>query len=182
MKKTKFKAIVLVICLLLLGGAVIGGTLAFLTASDDAVENVFTPSKVTTSVTENFTDGVKSNVKIQNTGDTEAYIRAAVIVTWQDTDGNVYGEAPKASDYSITYNLAKQENPAGQWELIGDYYYWSNPVAAGGSTGILITECELNEGVTPPSGYNLCVEIICSGIQAGPDAAVNAWKGVQVNE
>ena len=53
------------------------------------------------------------------------------------------------------------------------------------STGALITECKVI-GDRPedlPEGYYLSVEILGSGIQSRPDAAVEgAWPAVQVND
>ena len=60
-------------------------------------------SKVACLVEETFKNNVKSNVQVKNTGDAAAYLRAAVLVTWQDASGNVLGTAPVAGqDYSIT--------------------------------------------------------------------------------
>ena len=80
----------LLICLIV----TVGGSLAYLVASSDKIVNTFAPSEITIEVTEDVSGDVKNDVKIANTGNTEAYIRAAVIVTWQDEAGNVYGAAP----------------------------------------------------------------------------------------
>ena len=88
--KNSWKLSVLLISVLLILNVTLCGTIAYLTVSDISLKNIFNPSKITTAVSEEFKDGVKSNVKIQNTGDTDAWIRAAVIVTWKDAAGNVY--------------------------------------------------------------------------------------------
>ena len=74
--------------------AVVGGTVAYLVTRTSPEVNTFTPSKVACSVVETFKNNVKSNVQVKNTGDTAAYLRAAVLVTWQDASGNVLGTAP----------------------------------------------------------------------------------------
>ena len=181
MKKTKIKAISLMVCLLMIVGVVVGGTVAFLMDASDEVENTFTPSEVTTDVDETFDGITKSNVKIQNTGDTDAFIRAAIVVTWQDAQGNVYGQKPVEDvDYEIDLNTA-------DWVLGKDGFYYHKAVVAPGTgendgTAVLITECKMKEGATSPdSNYKLCVEILGSGVQAGPAEAVEAWsKGVAV--
>ena len=58
-----------------------GSTLAWLSARSVEAENIFTPSQVTCEVTEEFDKetGVKTNVNVRNTGDTEAYIRVKLV-------------------------------------------------------------------------------------------------------
>lgn len=152
-----------------------GSSLSFLIAKQDAVVNEFTPSVVTSAVDETFDQNVKSNVKIQNTGDTEAYIRAAVVVTWQNTVGEVYPKMPEAGvHYTVDFNSDK-------WILATDgYYYYKNPVAAKGFTDVLINEVRPIDGKTPV-GYGLNVEILSDAIQSLPVQAVQKSWGVTVN-
>ena len=163
------------VSLLLLLTITVGGTLAFLITSDGPLTNIFKPSKVTTGVDEDFDGEVKSNVSIQNTGDIDAYIRAAVVITWQDEHGNVYGQMPvEDTDYTITWNLAG-ENQDGWVKAADGFYYWTQPVAANGYTGILIPKCEYKANA--PAGYYLTVEILGSGIQSLPTSVVTEeWK------
>ena len=175
MKFTK-KSLILLASLLLAVCLTVGGTLAFLVATDGPLPNTFTPSQVTTSVTEKTAGGVKSEVKIQNTGDTEAYIRAAIIVTWQNENGEVYGKVPVAgSDYTITWGSSKWDR-----ETTDGFYYYADPVAAGASTEALIASIQPG-AACPDSDYKLNVEIIGSGIQSKPTSVVaNEW-GVTVS-
>lgn len=156
----------------------IGGTLAYIIANTVSVENKFTPGEVSCEVVEQWEEPhkVKSDVKIKNTGNTAAYIRATYVVTWQKDDGTVNAKQPKVNeDYEIEFD----EN--GGWLQIGDYWYYTSPVdPEGGETGILIKECKLAEGVTPPEGYHLSVEIIASAIQSEPDTVVAEKWGVTV--
>ena len=184
MKHNK-KAATLLVSLLLAVCVTAGGTLAFLTDAK-GLTNTFTPSHVTTEVIEDPFDGTtKENVTIKNTGNTEAWIRAAVVITWQDEKGNVYGQMPvEGEDYEIAYDLKNG------W-IKGDdgFYYWTKPVKSveeapnNCSTGVLIKSCTVGgtTAVAPPSGYNLNVEIIGSGIQSKPDDAVEEAWGVTVN-
>ena len=169
-KTPKRKSTVLLVSLLALC-ITVGGTLAYLATHTDSVVNTFTPSTVTTAVTENFDGTTKTNVKIQNTGDTTAYIRAAVVVTWQDADGNVYGQEPvKGEDYSISWTKS------GWVEAADGFYYYTEPVAAGASTGELFTNCSSGAGEVP-DGYYLAVEILGSGIQSVPTSVVtDVWS------
>ena len=173
----------LLVSLLLVLGVAVGGTVAFLSTRTNSKVNTFTPSEVTCKVTEIFENNVKSRVAVQNTGDTTAFIRAAINVTWmKDAEaGTEYDAANqtvsakipvKDTDYSITY--AENTN----WIQGADgYYYYQLPVAPLGSTGVLIDECKLLDGASAPDGYHLSVEIVASAIQAAPEAAVKAAWG-----
>ena len=167
----------LLVSLVLVLGVAVGGTVAFLSTRTDSKENTFTPSKVTCAVTETFNNNVKSNVAVKNTGDTTAFIRAAINVTWMSNkdaaDQTVSSKVPvKNTDYSITF--AKNTN----WIKGADgYYYYQLPVAPLGSTKVLIEECTLLKDASVPDGYHLSVEIVASAIQAAPEAAVKAAWG-----
>ncbi len=152
----------------------IGGTLAFIIANTEEVKNEFTPGEVKCEVVEQWEEPykVKSDVKIKNTGNTAAYIRATYVVTWQKDDGTVYAKQPvEGTDYTIEF--AKDSG----WEKIGDYWYYTSPVAADGETEVLIASCKLAEGASVPTDYHLSVEIIASAIQSDPDTVVaEKWK------
>lgn len=152
----------------------VGGTVAYLVADSDEVVNKFTPSEVTTEVTEDTTNDVKTDVQIKNTGDTDAYIRAAVVVTWQDEKGNVYGQAPAENDYEISWKGIDN----GSWRKGPDgFYYHLSPVAGGKNTNVLFTDCEVSEDAEVPIGYYLNVEILGSGIQSVPTSVVvDSWS------
>lgn len=176
----------LLVSLLLVLGVAVGGTVAFISTRTADKENTFTPSKVTCEVTETFGNNVKSNVAVQNTGDTTAFIRAAINVTWmKDAEaGTEYDAANqtvsakvpvKDKDYSITF--AKNTN----WIKGADgYYYYQLPVDPQGSTGVLIKECKLQENASVPDGYHLSVEIVASAIQSAPDSVVQSMWHVTV--
>lgn len=187
------KSAALLVSLLLLLTVTVGGTIAFLVDSDGPLHNLFNPSKVTTKVEETLSGDIKKDVKIQNTGDTDAWIRAAVVVTWQDAEGKVYGQAPIAdTDYTITYNVDENKIDTTKWYLGTDgFYYWPSPVVAEiGETGVLINRCTTDKSIIVGSGedavtYYLTVEIIGSGIQNKPANVFNTeWKssGLKVND
>lgn len=163
------------VALVVLAGMLVGSTIAYLVSHTDSITNTFTSAKVTTSITESFTEWTvqKEDVRVKNTGDVDAFIRAAVVVTWQDKEGNVYPTAPvygADKDYFVTY----PENYS--WVELGDYYYYTSPVTPGDSTGELLTKCSFCHGAVPPEGYTLHVEILASAIQSEPtDAVKEAW-------
>ena len=180
-KKTgNTKAVIILVSLLLcllVAGAV---TVAYVFMHTDPVENVFSPSFVACEVVETFENGVKSDVKIENTGDTEAYIRAAVVVTWMSEDGSkVTAMQPnKSEDYTIKYNTS-------DWKQGSDgYWYYTQPVPSATQTDdedksfttVLIEECQLSEGANKPDGFYLSVEVVASAIQSTPaDVVGDQW-------
>lgn len=172
----------LLVSLLLVLGVAVGGTVAFLSTRTDSKENTFTPSKVTCEVTETFNNNVKSQVAVKNTGDTTAFIRAAINVTWMSNQDaanqTVSAKVPvKDKDYSITF--AKNTN----WIQGTDgYYYYQLPVDPKDSTGVLIEECKLQENASVPDGYHLSVEIVASAIQSAPDSVVQSMWHVTVED
>ena len=163
-------AIKLVICLILLLMISVGGTIAFVVTHTSEIRNTFTESVVKCEVDETFKDNVKSNVSIKNTGDTTAYIRAFVNVTWMNESGQVASVSPKSTDYMIEYSTS------GWLKGSDGYYYYSLPVQPNDKTAVLINSCELLETASAPDGYYLSVEIVCSAIQSTPVSVVsNIW-------
>ena len=141
-------------------------TVAFLIASTTPIENSFTPGKVTSAVQETFDGTIKSDVKIQNTGNVPAYIRAAVVVNWVNKDGNVCAGTHEA------FTL-----PAlGEKWIQGDdgYYYYSDPVEPNATTGNLFAS-EITMS-TAADGCRLQIEIIGSAIQSEGTGAANAQE------
>jgi len=172
----------LLVSLLLVLGVAVGGTVAFLSTRTDRKVNTFTPSEVTCEVTETFNNNVKSQVAVKNTGDTTAFIRAAINVTWMSNQDaanqTVSAKVPvKDTDYSITF--AKNTN----WIQGADgYYYYQLPVDPQGSTEVLIEECKLQENASVPDGYHLSVEIVASAIQSAPYSVVQSMWHVTVED
>lgn len=187
------KTIIITSAALLLLVAV-GTTLAYVFTGSGAVTNTFTPSKVACAVVENGlntenTNHIveigtsKSNVQIKNTGDTEAYIRVAVVVNWMSADGTkVWAQKPVVgTDYSIAYNLTAD----GWFEGSDGFYYYSKPVAPGALTpDALISAAEVRKnGPTDTDGkpYYLSIEIVASAIQSTPASTVTSNWGVAVS-
>lgn len=184
-KNKSKKSVALLAALALVVCIAVGGTLAYIFDISNIVNNVFDPAEVTTEVTETLTNNntVKEDVAIKNTGNIDAWIRATVVVNWKAEDGSVYGKAEPVigQDYALNLKQYAAEDEA-KWILGSDgYYYWTKPVAPGASTGELIDSASLTG--TAPAGYSLSIEILGSGIQSRPDAAVaDAWKVVKVED
>jgi len=120
--------------------------------------NVKIADDVTIAGNENngFTGSSKTNVVITNTGNTDAFIRAAIIGQWLDEKGNpVFGFTDLVNNTVVTVpswyedqfvstepgthgtfvGLAGYkggDNPLNKWHLEADgYYYYEDPVPAG---------------------------------------------------
>lgn len=155
------------------------GAFAYLKLSTDTTDNSFNSAKsVNPQIIETFDvdKNIKKNVKV-NVKDTgySVYVRATVVVTWQDSNGNVYVKPPKeGEDYSIDYG--------DQWKKRSDYWYYKSVVESGKETDYLITECKpLKEA--PVEGYTLNVKIMTQTIQSAGStddgngmAEDNAWN------
>ncbi len=178
------KALLLIASLAVLLTATVGSTVAWLVSKPAAVENNFVPGKVACEVQEDFGKGngtyVKSNVSVQNTGNTDAYIRVLLVFTWKDKDGNIFSNKPQeGKDYQINKNLTdwiKQESDAGT------YYYYKKPVARDAETDVLIELLRQADGVIGPENgtYKLSVDILADAVQADPPQAVEESWGVDV--
>lgn len=174
----KTKKPVALVALLLLLCCTVAGTVAYLVTSTDPVTNTFTPASVSTAVDETFENGVKSDVKIKNTGNIDAYIRVAVVVNWADKDGNVYGGAvPTDKGDKKDYDLTLKANNG--WIKGADgYYYYIHPVAPKESTTAIFEDItQLTDD--PAEGYGLQITILADGIQSEPGTTVvSVWKSV----
>ncbi|MGI5985064.1 MAG: hypothetical protein GXY01_10560 [Clostridiales bacterium] len=163
----------LLLSLLLILGVAAGGTLALLAVSSGTIGNSFKTVAVTSKVEETFNNTTKSNVKIRNTGDIDAWIRVAVIPTWEDGSGNVVNQTASLNDLSISIST-------GSWFKGSDgYYYCKSKIAPNALTPVLINSAAVK---TSSDGYKMNLQILCEAIQAEPESAVaDAWNAVQVN-
>lgn len=160
----------------LLVGAV-GGSLAYLTTNTPDVVNTFTPGEVPPSINETRPEdngNVKKNVSVTNSGNVDAYIRAAVVVNWVDDEGNIVNN-PEGHAYAISWSDFAE---TGWFKGSDDYYYYKEPVAAKGTTGELITSAQPTEGTT----YKLQIEIMAQTIQSKPTSVVAKKWDVTVTE
>lgn len=140
------KAISLLLSIVLLLTFATGGTLAYIVSKSAMAQNQFVAGYVTSSANDSGT--------VTNTGNVDAYIRAAVVVNWMDSYGNVYGIKPNCS---VTANT-------GWTEVNGFFYYTSRVVAGGTTTTAPVTVGD--PGAAPSSAYSLSIEIVAEAIQA----------------
>ncbi len=171
-KKRRFQTKITVLCasLSLAVCCVIGGTLAWLTAKTEPVENKFNPAQVNCKVQEDFDSatGVKENVQIKNTSDIPAYIRVRLVGYNKDAEGHIVGDiAEWLKDIPVKINES--------WFKAGNYYYYKFPVEPGEFTDNLIDSCILQDGQV--------LEILAEAIQSQPsDTIESAWAEVKAAE
>jgi predicted ribosomally synthesized peptide with SipW-like signal peptide len=153
---------------ILLLSAASGGTLAWLTAQDEPVVNEFTPAAVDVKITEKVENNVKSSITIQNVSaerNIPVYIRVSLVANWVDANDKVLPEAFDLSTYIDT---------SGGWFLGADgYYYYSQPVAVGDSTGELLKATI--SLASRADGSRLEVTALAQAVQATKAAVEDAW-------
>ena len=165
--KTLFALLAIVMVI----GAVVGTTVAFLITNTGPVENKFAYASVSCNVKEDFNGSIKKNVQITNTGSTDAYIRATYVVNWVDAQGNIVASVPEGYSYTLT------ENPDSKWTKGNDgYFYYLSPVAPDKSTPGSLLTCTVTHPENPE--YRLSVEILATAIQSTPAKAVTEAWGV----
>ena len=173
MRAKTWKALIVAALAVVILTAAVGGTMAWLSTQTQDLTNTFVPAKVTCKVDENFTEGdtEKKDVRIQNTGTTDAYIRVAVIGNWYQGDKIVA---------SWTDNIVPSSS---DWFKANDgYYYYKKSVAGLGYTTNLFNSYTPNtrpDGV--PDDAHFEMNIICQAIQSTPTTAVTSAWGLQVD-
>ena len=168
--KKPVKVILILSSLLLTVCLSIGTTYAYLLSRSETVTNTFTPGTAVNTIEETFNNDEKKDVKVTNTGNINAFIRATIVITWQNEKGEVYPVLPvEGTDYDIALN------PDNGWFENNGIYYCKTEVAPNNSTPVLIQSCK-QVSKNAPEGYGLNVEILSSSIQSLPRSAVkDAW-------
>ena len=87
--KKPVKLILILSSLLLTVCLSIGTTYAYLLSKSETVTNTFTPGTAGNTIDESFNGTLKENVKVKNTGNINAFIRATIVITWQNKKGEV---------------------------------------------------------------------------------------------
>lgn len=176
--KTKRLIIITSLVLVFVAAALTWTVYAILHGASNTATNTLTPDTDNTpTINETFRDGVKDDVNFTNTADYSVYVRAAIVVTWQNAEGEVHSIRPvRNTDYVLTINATKWISDTNT-----DLYYYNEPLAKGKTTINLIDDCMQIAG-TAPAGYKLHVELVCQTVQAkgttdngNTPAVVDAW-------
>ena len=155
------KSSLLLIAVVALLVAAVGGTVAYLVTNTSRVVNTFTPATVDTEVTDNISGNTKSDVQIKNSSNIPVYMRVAVVANWY-----------KAGEVVAPWNNYVGLGVTSDWTLRDGYYYYNGTVAAGAEVK-LFDSYTASDG---PEGAHLEMDIISQVIQAEPTSAVEgAW-------
>lgn len=161
-KKARRIVICAFVAVLLVAAITAGSVVAYLKLNTGTVQNDFSVAPERTPVIDESFDGtIKQDVMVDigNPG-YAVYVRAAIVITWKNTDGSVLGQPPvKDTDYVIVLNTT-------EWFEEGGFYYCRNYVNSGNDSPVLIESVKLKDGAVVPAGYTLNVEIITQTIQA----------------
>ena len=167
------KKIALIVSLVLILAVTVAGTLAFIADKTPGLVNTFEPGEISGDIVEDISDGIKKNVKVENTGDAAAYVRVNVITTWQNENGDVYSENPVVGeDYDITFHTYPGDSDSNWIKGSDGYYYYRFPLEKGKVTEGSLLTCE---STTMRGEYFIAVNIIVQCIQADTDAVIDAW-------
>lgn len=177
------RSFVVLAALLVLVLGIVGTTLAWLTDTTEDQTNTFEYAKVSCQVLEdvNSNETRKSNVRIQNTGNTEAYIRATYVVTYRDEAGNILYET---LDWKV--DLSDKINRDSWVQGEDGYWYCKTPVAPGKETPALFKEPIDGNGKFLDGGRSkehaiTYVEILATAIQSQPVKAMGEAWGYTMN-
>ena len=150
----------LIIALALILVLAVGGTVAYIFTQTDPVINTFTPTEAKITVDEETNNNQKTSITVvNNSTGVPVYIRVALVANMIDKDENVTGPAS-----------VPEFTPGENWKEGSDgYYYYTEPVPVGESTGNLLkSPMTLSE--------NMQVVVLADAIQAMPkDAVIDAW-------
>ena len=136
----------------------VGGTLAWLAASTEAVTNTFTATQVECKVTDEYEDHKKTDIVVTNPSNdknVDAYVRVTLVPTWEDEQGNAVAKKVENLSYPA---------PANGWVQGSDgYYYYTKVVKVGESTPALF-----NSAIVVPTDntYKLNLQVLAEAIQA----------------
>ena len=168
MNKRRALPIILIATLVFL--VLCGTVIAYMFRQTEYKDNQFTPAEVKCQVAEEFDGTRKTEVKVTNTGNIDAYLRVRLVSYWVDAAGNVVAKPSEMPAIDMASGWLKGEN---------DTYYYTVPVAPEAFTDDLISSPIILE--KDENGYLQVLEIFAEAIQSEPAKAVtNSW-GVTVD-
>ena len=142
-----------------------GTALAYMFRQTEYIDNEFTPANVSCSVVEEF-DGVqKASIRVQNTGNIDAYLRVRLVSYWVDADGNIVAKPSKLPEITLASGWIKGAN---------NTYYYRTPVAPSDLSETLLSAPIILE--KDENGYLQVVEVFAEAIQSKPLGTVtDSW-------
>ncbi len=175
MKKsiTKFTILLIIYTLVVVG--LVTTALAYMFTKTEKVTNELVRATVNCELSETFDSalGIKSAIRVKNTGNVPEYLRVKLVSYWVDDDGSIVGVPSEMPTVSIDSDkwAAGPENT----------YYYKNSVAPGAQTeNLLASSITLTEKTVTIMDESVNVRqvlvVIPEAVQANPaDAAEELW-------
>ena len=191
MKQKRFLRVILVLTVIAM---LTTSVYAYMVHKSKTIANVFKPAEVTCEISENFDGSTKSSVKVENTGNVDAYIRIRLVIHWEDSKGNAVAwdidkipSNAKPDQEDISPDIEYNKDAWIKDSVDGYTYYCKTPVSPDSFTPeflVLDEPITLTPRYIEESGvkywYYPVVEILAEAIQSEPDSAVTSSWGVTI--
>ena len=167
----------------------VGGTIAFLTDWTKPITNTFQMSTVDVDIDEKLDGSIKKDVAVTNNSDVPIYVRVRFVTYWEKLGEDGKGTGEIVADVNgenppLPFDEGSETEPGtvrGDWLKIGDYFYYTKPVNAKGSTSNLFDKFRLI--VDKENNRQQVLEVFAEGIQSLPVEAVETvWPDVVVQD
>ena len=169
MKKSRILLIIL-IASLVVSLILCGTVLAYMFKQTEYKNNEFIPANVSCKVVEEFNGKQKTSIKVQNTGNIDAYLRVRFVSYWVDSDGNVVAKPSSMPEINMAAGWLKGEN---------NTYYYKTPVSPTNQTeSLLSSPITLQKDA---DGYMQVIDVFAEAIQSKPHNAVSDSWGVVID-
>lgn len=159
-QKNTSKLIILISSLLIVLCLSIGGTFAYIIATDTPVSTTFKPASFDAYATEN-----NGTYTVTTSGNVNTFVRVTVTAHWLK-DGMTFTEpAMTSADYALVFDSTK-------WTQVGGYFYYNSPLVPGETTtGITV----FLTGAAP-EGCTFASDMIVETLPSNPAHVVfNTW-------
>ena len=165
------KGWILAIVILLVAAAVSGSAWAYMIKRTQTEQNDFTPAMVRCELHEvkNANTTQKTSIKVENTGNVDAYLRVRLVSYWVDGTGAIVSKPSQMPTVTLGLGWRAGSN---------NTYYYQIPVAPGATTSEMLGSAIT---LTTADGYVQVVEVFAEAIQAQPTGAVTGSWGVSLN-
>lgn len=163
---------------LLVAVVLVGGTMAYLLASDHSILNTFQLAKVSTEIEEEGSTKADKAAMVANNSETSAvYVRAKVVVSSENVDPSLI--TVKDEQYNTSNDpLDPEQENTPYWEDGGDgFYYYNAILQPGTSTEALFTGVTIDSGV--PETATFSVGVYQESVLAPADATFELSKAQQ---
>lgn len=160
--------------ILLVAVVLVGGTLAYLLASDHSILNTFQLAKVTTEIDEEGSTDADKAAKVSNTGESAVYVRAKVVVSSEDVDPSLI--TVQDEQYNTSNDpLDPEQANTPYWISDEDGFYYYNAILQPGiSTEALFTGVTVDFSVPETAVFS--VGVYQESVLAPADATFDLTK------